>query len=378
MTTLTDGIDDFTANLGFLPIWAQAILLLVAASVLALVVHAVLLRLLRRSARGRASAFVTPLLKRASGPTRLALLILAWGVVLRSDVFRDTATQFFGQLLLAAFVILVGWSAIAVANLAADIYLRRFVLDAEDNLIARKQVTQVQILRRSLVILLVVVTIGGALMTFDSVRQLGISLLASAGAAGIIVGLAAQPLLSNLLAGVQLAITQPIRIDDAVVVEGEWGWIEEITASYVVIRLWDWRRLVVPLRYFIEHPFQNWTRQSASIIGSVIINVDYRAPVEAVRAKLNEIVAASPRWDKRVVNLQVTDADATTIQLRALASAASGPAAWDLRCEVREKLIAFLQAEHPDALPRQRREIEPAPGAMVEMADIARGARREA
>jgi small-conductance mechanosensitive channel len=185
-----------------------------------------------------------------------------------------------------------------------------------------------------------------------------VSLFASAGVAGLVAGLAARPLLSSLIAGVQIAMTQPIRIDDAVVVENEWGWIEEITSTYVVIKLWDWRRLIVPLSYFIEKPFQNWTREGAAIIGSVFLYVDYAAPVERVREKLNEIVKASRLWDGRVVNLQVSDAKDHAIELRALVSARTSPLAWDLRCEVREKLIAFLRDEYPEALPRQRADLD--------------------
>jgi small-conductance mechanosensitive channel len=188
------------------------------------------------------------------------------------------------------------------------------------------------------------------------VRQYGVSLFASAGIAGIVAGLAARPVLSNLFAGVQLAMTQPIRIDDAVIVENEWGWIEEITATYVVVRLWDWRRLVVPLTYFIEKPFQNWTREGSALIGSVYLYLDYAAPIAAIRAKLKDIAEHSALWDGKVVNLQVSDAKEHTIEVRALVSARSAPAAWDLRCEVREKLIGFLQAEHPEALPRTRAE----------------------
>jgi small-conductance mechanosensitive channel len=173
-----------------------------------------------------------------------------------------------------------------------------------------------------------------------------------------VAGLAARPLLSSLIAGVQIAMTQPIRIDDGVVVEGEWGWVEEITSTYVVIKLWDWRRLIVPLSYFIEKPFQNWTREGAAIIGSVLLYVDYAVPVERVREKLNEIVKASQLWDGRVVNLQVSDAKDQAIELRALVSARTSPLAWDLRCEVREKLIAFLRDEYPQALPRQRTDID--------------------
>jgi small-conductance mechanosensitive channel len=186
-----------------------------------------------------------------------------------------------------------------------------------------------------------------------------VSLLASAGAAGSVVGLALQPLLKNLVAGIQLAITQPIRIDDAVIVEGEWGNIEEITATYVVVRLWDWRRMVVPLSYFIEHVFQNWTRDDASLIGTVTFYADYTAPVAAMRAKLEEIVKASPLWDKRVVNMAVTDFREQTMEVRMLVSAGNAGRVFDLRCDVREKIIAWLQHEHPHALPRRRAEIDP-------------------
>ena len=188
-------------------------------------------------------------------------------------------------------------------------------------------------------------------------RQYGVSLFASAGAAGLVVGLSARPLLSNLIAGIQLALTQPIRIEDAVVVEGEWGWIETITSTYVVIRIWDLRRLIVPLTYFIEKPFQNWTHQSADLLGSVMLNVDYTVPVDRVREKLKEIVTGNPLWDGKVQVVQVTDTPNNMVQLRALVSARNSGQAWDLRCEVREKLIAFLQAEYPHALPRQRAEL---------------------
>jgi small-conductance mechanosensitive channel len=213
------------------------------------------------------------------------------------------------------------------------------------------------VLLRTVDVLVVIVTVGAALMTFEPVRQYGVSLFASAGVAGLVAGLAARPVLSNLFAGVQLAMTQPIRIDDAVIVEGEWGTIEEITSTYVVVRIWDLRRLIVPLTYFIEKPFQNWTRESSNLLGAAMIYVDYRAPVEAIRQKLTEIVKASNNWDGRVINLQVTNANENTMELRCLMSASSAGMAFNLRCEVREKMIDFLQKEHPEALPRQRSEV---------------------
>ena len=214
-------------------------------------------------------------------------------------------------------------------------------------------------LRRTIATLITILTVGIALMTIPSLQQYGVSLLASAGAAGLVMGLAARPLLTNLIAGVQIAITQPIRVEDAVVVQGEWGWIEEIGSTYVVVRIWDWRRMVLPLSYFIETPFQNWTRESAQLIGSVHLYVDYATPLDAMRQKVTELAQASRLWDGQVVNMQVVEATEKSIQLRILVSARNSSDAWDLRCEMREKIIAWLQANHPGALPRLRAEIEP-------------------
>ncbi|MGB7672638.1 MAG: mechanosensitive ion channel domain-containing protein [Pseudolabrys sp.] len=200
-------------------------------------------------------------------------------------------------------------------------------------------------LSRTLDVVLVLLTLGAALMTFPAVRQYGLSLFASAGIAGIIAGLAARPVLSNLMAGVQLAMTQPIRLYDGVTVENEYGTVEEITSTYVVVKLWDLRRLIVPLTYFIEKPFQNWTR---------VLYVDYAAPVDVIRAKFSEILKQSDKWDGRIAALKVTDFKEGTMELRCLMSARTASQTFDLRCEVREKLIAFLQKEHPEALPHSR------------------------
>ena len=242
-------------------------------------------------------------------------------------------------------------------EIAATLYLHHFRVDADDNLAARKHLTQIRVLKRVGDILIGLVTAATALMTFPSVQSYGVSLFASAGVASVVLGLAARPLLTNLIAGVQVAITQPIRLEDAVIVEGEWGWVEEITTTYVVVRLWDWRRMILPLSYFLEKPFQNWTRETASLIGSVFIYVDYTVPVEVVRKELARIAQESALWDGKVVSLQVSDARERTVELRALVSARNAPQTWDLRCEVREKLIAFLQHELPQALPTARLEL---------------------
>ena len=194
-------------------------------------------------------------------------------------------------------------------------------------------------------------------MTFDGIRRIGISLFASAGVAGIILGFAAQKVLGSVLAGFQIALTQPIRIDDVVIVEKEWGWIEEITLTYVVVRIWDRRRMILPTTYFIETPFQNWTRVSADILGSIFIYADYRVPVEKLREELENILKNSDLWDGKIQNLQVTNTTENTLELRALMSAADSPTAWDLRVHVREKLVEYLQKNYPDCLPRTRIEI---------------------
>jgi small-conductance mechanosensitive channel len=210
-------------------------------------------------------------------------------------------------------------------------------------------------------VIIIITAVVAILMTFERVRQLGLSILASAGILGIIVGFAAQRSIATIFAGFQIAITQPIRIDDVVIVEGEWGWIEEITLTYVLVRIWDLRRLVVPTSYFLDKPFQNWTRRSADILGTVFLYVDYSVPVEEIRCELHRLLAASSQWDGKVWNVQVTNCTERTVELRCLMSAADSPSAWDLRCEIREKLIDYIRQHHPDAFPKLRARIEAGP-----------------
>ena len=226
-----------------------------------------------------------------------------------------------------------------------------------DNLQARKVYTQVHVISKVLYAVIGLFTVASVLMLFQEVRQFGTSILASAGVVGIILGFAAQKTISNLFAGFQLAMTQPIRLDDVVIVEGEWGRVEEITLTYVIIHIWDDRRLVVPLGYFIEKPFQNWTRASADLLGSVFVWVDYTLPLDEIRAALKAIIEPNPLWDKRFWNLQVTDATEKTMQIRVLATSADSSKSWDLRCDIREKLIAYIQKHYPQSLPRFRAEI---------------------
>lgn len=260
------------------------------------------------------------------------------------------------SILLIVAVALISFQAV---NIGEKAVLTRYDITVADNLQARKIYTQVHVLGKTLYFIIGLFTVASILMLFDEVRHFGTSILASAGVVGVILGFAAQKTISNLFAGFQLAMTQPIRLDDVVIVEGEWGRVEEITLTYVVIHIWDDRRLIVPLSYFIEKPFQNWTRISAELLGSVFVWVDYSLPLEETRKALKEMIENHPLWDKRFWNLQVTDTTERTMQIRVLATAADSSRSWDLRCDIREKLIAYIQKNHPQSLPQLRASFEP-------------------
>jgi small-conductance mechanosensitive channel len=236
-------------------------------------------------------------------------------------------------------------------------------MNARDNLAARTLQTRIRVFKGIGIAAIGVITASAMLMTFPSIRQLGVSLLASAGLATLVVGMAGRSALANLIAGLQIALTQPIRLDDVLVIEGEWGRVEEITNGFVVVRIWDSRTLVVPLSYFVERPIENWTRTGSDILATVSIHADYTIPIEAVRRGLKEILDESAHWDRKAWCLQVTDATERTVELRALMSAGDSSTAWELRCEVREKLIEFIQRSYPDSLPHARATIQVVAGA---------------
>jgi small-conductance mechanosensitive channel len=255
------------------------------------------------------------------------------------------------------------WIILAIAYFARQLFvmvremlLEEHPVDVEDNLQARRIMTQYRVIERIGTVLISVLAVGAGLMTFEGVRQFGISLLASAGIAGVVIGFAAQKSLGTLLAGIQIAVSQPIRLDDVVIVEGEWGKVEEITLTYVVVRVWDERRLIVPVTYFLDNPFQNWTYTSAQILGTVYLYSDYSVPVEALRQELKRVLDGTDLWDGRAWGLVVTDSSERTMEMRALISAADSSKAWDLRCLVREQLIDYLQREYPQSLPKVRLE----------------------
>ncbi|MBN2353195.1 MAG: mechanosensitive ion channel [Spirochaetales bacterium] len=259
-----------------------------------------------------------------------------------------------GIILTTLLIVVFAWTAIKALSIVVDWSERRLRGGGRETLRDRRIFTQVRIIKRIVATVVVFVAAAIILLQFKEISNLGTTLLASAGVIGIVVGFAAQRSLGTFFAGFQIALTQPIRIDDVVVVEGEWGTIEEITLTYVVVRIWDLRRLILPVTYFLEKPFQNWTRTSAAVMGTVFLYADYTAPVAALRDKLKEVVTADPLWDKKVCVLQVTDTRDRTVELRALVSAADSPSLWDLRCHVREELVRFLTETYPLSLPRFR------------------------
>lgn len=251
-------------------------------------------------------------------------------------------------------IIGVVWTLLVGTGIAKREFLKNYDINQEDNLKARKVYTQLNILQKVANFIILLFGVGLILISFESIRQIGVGLFASAGVAGIIIGFSAQKAIGTLIAGIQIAFAQPFRLDDAVVVEGEWGWIEEINLTYVIVRLWDQRRLVLPTTYFLEKPFQNWTRTSADIIGSVFIHTDYTVSFDEMRKELDRILETTPLWDKKVKVLQVTEARERTVESRILVSAKNSPTAWDLRVYVREKMIEFLQKNYPESLPKTR------------------------
>lgn len=288
---------------------------------------------------------------------RFAIVLLAVDVALPLLPLAHDVLDMMRAVMLALFIILIGYTVYMGVDIAITRYLNSLRMDAQDNLLARKAATQMRVLRRTINILIIFITLGFALMSFNSVRQFGVSLFASAGVAGLAVGIAARPLLSNLIAGMQLALAQPIRLDDVVVIAGEWGRIEEFTSTYVVVRIWDLRRLIVPLSYFLENPFANWTYSNSQLLGTVYLYMDYAIPVTRLREKAIELIKKHPNWDGQVAGLQITDAKEHTLEIRVLMSAADASKSFDLRCAIREKLIDFIQREYPHALPRTRADL---------------------
>jgi small-conductance mechanosensitive channel len=333
--------------------------LLAGAALLALIIHQCIYFFRGKESERKSAPVWALLAKHLKGPTRVILPLVAIIFVLQFVPVPENWRVLLQRIVELAVIAAIGWGFIGLARFITGILDPRREDDAFEDIAFRRVHTQVQVIERIVTVLIGVMTLGAMLMTFPNVRHLGTSMLASAGLVGLVAGIAARSTFSSLIAGLQVAVTQPIRLGDSVVVEGEWGWIEEITTTFVVVRIWDLRRLILPLTYFIEKPFQNWTHSSAALLGTVMLYADYTLPVDDVRQELVRILDSTPLWDRKTWALQVTDLTEQSIQVRALMSASNASKAFDLRCYVREQLIKYLQEQHPQCLPRRRGELFP-------------------
>lgn len=338
--------------------WAIGITLICLAILLSLFAHDIFFRLLGRFRPKHPvdRPLVVGATHRLKRPARWIVILTALGFALPWIPISSSYTSVTHKALGILWFLALGWLMVSSVYMVEDLLLRRYDIGASDNLRARRVRTQMQFMRRISIFLLLLVDAGLILSLFhdSKIWHYGAGLLASAGLASLVLATAAKSTASNLLAGLQIAFTEPIRIDDVVVVQGQWGRIEEITTSYVVVAIWDQRRLIVPLSYFIENSFENWTRNSSDILGTSFLYVDYSVPVEALRQEFTSILDASPLWDRRVNALQVTNLSERTMEIRCLLSARNSSDQFDLRCIVREKMIDFIQKNYPDAFPRTR------------------------
>jgi small-conductance mechanosensitive channel len=340
------------------PDWLLGIGYVALAVLVALLLHRLLIWVGRRATKAHPDGAGALFIERIRTLSRWLLVAIALAAVQPALGLSREAATIWARV--AGLIVpgLLGWGAIVALGTATDVMMRHADISVADNLRARRRRTRLGILQRILASVIVLVTVCAMLMTIPAVRTLGVTLVASAGLAGLAVGAAAQPALKNLIAGFQMIFTEPIRIDDVVIIDGEWGRVEEIRLTYVIVKVWDERRLVVPVSKFLETSFQNWTRSSSQLLGSVFWYVDADADVPRLRAKLGEIVTAHPGWDRRFWNLQVTDVkpDGVT-ELRGLMTARDASVAFDLRCDVREALLAFIRDEMPEALVRRRADV---------------------
>lgn len=356
--------------------WMWSVGVLTAAILAGLVAHWILFFILGRLAQRKGSRFVASVVRHAQKSSRWVFLLLVLLPALPASGLPERALDPLEHAAGIGLIATVAWLVVLSVDVVSDMLAGREIASFEDRLAFRRLKTTTQVLRHIVVSLVVVIALAVMLMTFPAVKHIGMSLLASAGLAGLVVGMAMKSTLSSLIAGIQIAFSQPIRIEDSIVVEGEWGNVEEIGTTQVVVRTWDLRRLVLPLSYFIEHPFQNWTRGSTELLGSVLLWVDYSVPIEELRQELSRILKSTDKWKGQVSALQVTDVNERAMQVRALMDARDADSTWDLRCYVREKLIQFLLEKYPHALPKVRAEFQGRTAEEVQPPLAARGAGR--
>ncbi|MEE4454611.1 mechanosensitive ion channel family protein [Novosphingobium resinovorum] len=366
-------IDFIESHIAGLPNWAErpvvAILAALIGVVLALVIHAVLFRALVRVARGSTSDADGLVVNRLERPTRWAFVSIGVVFAAREAPALDAVWERFAPFVMP---LLTGWVAIAIFRAFIEAMILRADITVENNRNARRRRTRLGIMSRLGTFLIVFLTISGMLASIPGVKEIGVTLMASAGLAALAVGAAAQPALKALIAGIQMAMTEPISIDDVIILDGEWGRIEDIRTTYVVVRLWDDRRLVVPSNRFLEDTFQNWTKTTSQLLGTVFLYLDQGVDIGPIREEYTRQIKAHRLWDRRAQILQVTDCRDATLEVRLLMSARDGPTLFDLRCEIREGMMDWIRREQPEAIARRRQlhvapmELSPAP-AMVEV-----------
>ena len=343
-----------------LPYFLWNILLGLAAVITGYIIKFLLAMFLKYTARNITDySLVRSVVNRLGKPINYFLPVIVFNIVMPFMELSAQQTKVLSKVVEISLIISFGFTLVGLVKVFEDYMYHTYDLKKEDNLRERKLRTQLQFLRKLSISMILVLTFCAVLLSFDNLRKIGAGLLTGVGVGGIIVGFAAQRSLSNFLAGMQIAFTQPIRIDDVLVVEGEWGRVEEITLTYVVLGIWDERKLILPINYFIEKPFQNWTRTGSNILGTAFLYLDYTAPVDAIRTEFERLLEDQPLWDGRVKVVHVTNITEQTMEIRLLVSARSSGRAFDLRCYLREKMMLFIQEKHPYCLPRRRAEVDP-------------------
>ena len=355
MDTVVLWFENFSEYIENLNPYLYAVYVLFISLIVGLVIRWLVVRSLKQYNRLHPNVIVESVIDNLTTRTKIFFPILVFFLAQSIISFPDENLGLIVYKATQVMLILsLGWVFLRMVRVVEDVAYEHYSVRRNDPYKTRKIKTQLQFIRRILIVIIFLLMLAAILLSFPKVRNIGATLLTSAGVAGIIIGFAAQKSIANLLAGLQIAITQPIKIDDSVIVEGEWGRIEEITLTYVVVMVWDKRRIVLPINYFIEKPFQNWTRNSAELLGPIILYLDYSVPMKALRDELDHILEEEPLWDQKVKVIQVTDTTEKCMVLRVLVSAVDAPTAWDLRCSVREKLITFIQKEYPEAFPKNR------------------------
>lgn len=353
-------MDSYLNNLfESMPNWAFNIVIMVVAILAGFALKLIIVRLTSYYRKKEQFSFLRSIVLNLGRPLNFFLPLIFLNITASLMQLPNKLSVLYNKVIEIGLILAFAYILINCIKVVQDFVASTYNLQKEDNLRERKIRTQLQFLRKFFAALIIVLTVAAILFSFEGMRKIGAGLLTGVGIGGIIIGFAAQKSLGNLLAGFQIAFTQPVRIDDVLIVEGEWGKVEEITLTYVVVHIWDQRRLILPINYFIEKPFQNWTRISAEILGTVFIYADYTLPIEPLRKEFDSLLAKHPLWDKKVKVVQLTDAKEQTIEIRFLMSASNSSNAFDLRCDIREAMVSFIQQNYPDSLPKVRATLSP-------------------